>query len=101
MITRWVHYSMDWLWSFGLSNVIATSIQKVEAMRSQVSDIATKADLREYPAGIIEARDHIEALLSGYARYELNIRHKARAIQERGEAESARLLRIVLGSARI
>ena len=81
------------------ANLIATCIQDMGGYAvASVRFVATESGLRDYPADVVDARDHLEALLSSYSRYELNTRQKMKAIRELGGSESAVLLQAVLGS---
>jgi starvation-inducible DNA-binding protein len=85
------------LWRF--TNLTATSIQDLGGYAvATVRSVAAESSLRDYPADVVDARDHLGALLSAYSRYELNTRYNMKAIQELGGFESVALLQVVLGS---
>jgi starvation-inducible DNA-binding protein len=59
---------------------------------------ANESALRDYPMDAFDARDHLEALLSSYSRYEWDTRNNIKALQEIQDFESVRLLQVILGS---
>src|SRR5262249_53093859 len=57
-----------------------------------VRSVAHESGLRDYPGDILDSRDQLEALLSGYSRYELNTQRNMKAAGEAGDAGTVALL---------
>jgi starvation-inducible DNA-binding protein len=61
-----------------------------------VRSVALESNLRDYPTDALDAREHLEALLSSYSLYELNTRHNMKAAQAIGDLETTQLLELIL-----
>src|SRR5262249_11230269 len=61
-----------------------------------VRSVAHESGLRDYPGDILDSRDQLEALLSGYSRYELNTQRNMKAAREAGDAGTVALLLRIL-----
>jgi starvation-inducible DNA-binding protein len=68
--------------------------QSVATVRS----VAYESGLREYPLDAVDAHDHLEALLSGYSRYEQDTWHNIKALEVTGDTETAELLEVIAAS---
>jgi starvation-inducible DNA-binding protein len=56
---------------------------------------AHASHLRDYPSDALDSRDHLEALLSGFSRYELDTQHNRSAAKEAGDLETGKLLAVI------
>lgn len=56
---------------------------------------ARASHLRDYPWDAFDPRDHLEALLSGFSRYEFDTRHNGSAAKEAGDLETGKLLAVI------
>ena len=60
--------------------------------------VAQESRLRDYPLDALDGHEHVEALLSSYARYELETCHNRKAAQELGDSGTAGLFQVILAS---
>ena len=61
-----------------------------------VRSVAHESGLRDYPGDVLDSRDQLDALLSGYSRYELDTQRNLKAVREAGDAATAALLQRIL-----
>jgi starvation-inducible DNA-binding protein len=63
-----------------------------------VRSVADESGLRDYPEGILDAHEQLEAMLSSYSRYELDTQQNIKAAQEMGDPGTIALLQLISAS---
>jgi starvation-inducible DNA-binding protein len=97
-------YAQELTWLFdGLAQELR---QFADALAQRICDLgghplttvrfaARASHLRDYPLDALDPRDHLEALLSGFSRYEFDTQHNRSAAKKAGDLETDKLLAVI------